>query len=99
MTTTRHGAAGGPSTLGDLEATDAFVARHIGTSHEDQAAMLATLGYPSRAALMDAIVPASIRRAVPLALPLAVPETEALARLKTIAPKNRVLTSMIGQGY
>ena len=99
MTTTRHGAAGGASTLGDLEATDAFVARHIGTSHEDQAAMLATLGYPSRAALMDAIVPASIRRAVPLALPPSVPETEALARLKAIASKNRVLTSMIGQGY
>src|SRR5437660_2354613 len=99
MTTTRHGEAGGPSTLGVLEGTDAFVARHIGTSHEDQAAMLATLGYPSRAALMDAIVPASIRRAVPLALPPSVPETEALARLKAIASKNRVLTSMIGQGY
>src|SRR5207247_5837034 len=41
----------------------------------------------------------AIRRAAPIALPLAVPETEALARLKAIASKNRVLTSMIGQGY
>ena len=48
---------------------------------------------------MDAIVPASIRRAAPLALPPPVPEAEALARLKAIAAKNRVLTSMIGQGY
>ncbi len=85
--------------LSALEATDAFVARHIGTSPADQAAMLDTLGYPSRAALMEAIVPASIREATPLGLPPSVPETEALARLNAIAAKNRVLTSMIGQGY
>jgi glycine dehydrogenase len=86
-------------TLAALEATDAFVARHIGTSPADQRAMLAALGYASRAALMDAIVPAAIRRTSSLALPPPVPETEALARLKAIAAKNRVLTSMIGQGY
>jgi len=86
-------------TLAALEANDAFVARHIGTSPADQAAMLATLGFPSRAALMDAIVPASIRRAKALDLPPPVPETEALSRLKVMAAKNRVLTSMIGQGY
>ena len=61
--------------------------------------MLATLGFPSRAALMDAIVPASIRRAKALDLPPPVSETDALSRLKVIAAKNRVLTSMIGQGY
>jgi len=92
---TRNAASG----LAALEATDAFIARHIGTSPADQAAMLDALGYPSRAALMEAIVPASIREAAPLALPPAVPETEALARLSAIAAKNRVLTSMIGQGY
>ena len=96
MTTITDGAR---SALASLEAPDAFVARHIGTSPADQAAMLDTLGYPSRAALMEAIVPASIREATPLALPPAVPETVALARLKAIAAKNRVLTSMIGQGY
>ena len=99
MTMPRHGAAAAASPLAALEATDAFITRHIGTSPEDQAAMLSTLGYPSRAALMSAIVPASIRRATPLALPPAVSETEALARLRTIAAKNCVLTSMIGQGY
>ena len=36
----------------------AFVARHIGTTPDDQAAMLRVLGFDSRAALMDAIVPA-----------------------------------------
>ena len=85
--------------LSALERSDAFIARHIGTSADDQAAMLAVLGYPSRAALMDAIVPASIRRTAPLALPGPVSETEALAALKAIAAKNRVLKSFIGQGY
>jgi len=85
--------------LSALEQTDAFVARHVGTTAADQAAMLAALRYPSRAALMDAIVPASIRREAPLALPGPVTETEALARLKAIAAKNRVLKSFIGQGY
>jgi glycine dehydrogenase len=85
--------------LSALERSDAFVARHIGTSDDDQAAMLAALGYPSRAALMDAAVPASIRRTAPLSLPAPVSETEALCALKAIAAKNRVLKSFIGQGY
>jgi glycine dehydrogenase len=76
-----------------------FAARHVGTTPDDQAAMLAVLGYPSRAALIDAIVPAGIRERAPLPLPSPVPEWEALARLKAIAAQNRVLTSHIGQGY
>jgi glycine dehydrogenase len=85
--------------LTTLECGDAFIARHIGTTPADQAAMLAALGHPTRAALMDAIVPAAIRRAKPLALPPAMSEAAALARLKSIAARNRVLQSFIGQGY
>jgi glycine dehydrogenase len=85
--------------LAALEQRDAFIARHIGTSPADQAEMLATLGYASRDALMDAIVPAAIRCAAPLSLPDAVGEADALARMKAIAAKNRVLRSFIGQGY
>jgi glycine dehydrogenase len=85
--------------LTTLECGDAFIARHIGTTPADQAAMLAALGHPTRAALMDAIVPAAIRRAKPLALPAAMSEAAALARLKSIAARNRVLQSFIGQGY
>ncbi len=87
------------SPLAALEDRDAFIARHIGTSPADQAAMLAVLEKPSRKALMDAIVPAAIRRAAPLALASPMTEVEALARLQTIGAKNRVLTAMIGQGY
>ena len=61
--------------------------------------MLAVLGYPSRTALIDAIVPAAIRRKEPLALEGAMTEAGALARLKAIAAKNQVLKSFIGQGY
>jgi hypothetical protein len=87
------------STLAALEERDAFIARHIGTTAEDQATMLGALGYPTRDALMTAIVPAAIRRAAPLALPGPMPETEALERLRAIAAKNRVMKSFIGQGY
>ncbi len=85
--------------LSALEAHDAFIARHIGTSAAEQQAMLAALAMPSRAALMDAIVPESIRRTKPLALRSALSEREALARLAALAARNRVLTSCIGQGY
>jgi glycine dehydrogenase len=40
--------------------------------------MLAALGYPTRDALIAAIVPASIRRTTPLALPEPITETAAL---------------------
>jgi len=85
--------------LADLEGRADFASRHIGTSAADQGAMLATLGFASRAALVDAIVPPAIRAKAPLALPAPVPEHEALARLVAIAAKNRVLRSFIGQGY
>jgi glycine dehydrogenase len=85
--------------LSSLEQHRGFVDRHIGTSDDDQAAMLEVLGYPTRAALIDAVVPASIRRAAPLALAKAKGEEEALHELKQLASKNRVLKSFIGQGY
>jgi len=64
--------------------------------------MLSVLGYASRAALIDAVVPANIRRKDKLDLgeffePL--PEMAALAKLKAIASQNKVMKSMIGQGY
>jgi glycine dehydrogenase len=61
--------------------------------------MLATLGRASRTALMDAIVPDAIRERDAVPLPPALSEAEALAKLKSIAAGNRVLTSFIGQGY
>ena len=89
----------GKASLAALEDRDAFVARHVGTSARDQAAMLEALGYATRDALIDAIVPEAIRLREPLPLPGPVDEAGALARLRAIATRNRVLKSFIGQGY
>jgi glycine dehydrogenase len=85
--------------LAELEQQDAFQARHIGPGAEEQAAMLALLGLPTRAALMEAVVPAAIRLQAPLALPGPRTEAQALADLKRIAGRNEVFRSFIGQGY
>src|SRR5260370_14460137 len=68
--------------LEELEQHRGFVDRHIGTSESDQREMLKTLGYPSRAALIDAVVPPSIRSREPLPLSAAKGEEEALDLLK-----------------
>jgi glycine dehydrogenase len=85
--------------LAELENPTAFAARHIGVEPADEPRMLAAIGVASRAALVDAIVPHDIRRAKPMALPAPLGEAEALAELKAIARRNRVLKSFIGQGY
>jgi glycine dehydrogenase len=83
----------------ELENATEFVARHIGPSAEDEAHMLSVIGAASRSALIDAVVPADIRRSRPMDLPAPLTEAQALAELKAIAAKNRVLKSFIGQGY
>lgn len=85
--------------LSELEQRDDFVMRHIGTSPGDQKKMLGTLGYSSRAALINDVVPTSIRRHAPPKLSPAQPEAEALALLKQMAASNKVYRSFIGQGY
>src|SRR6266705_5724649 len=85
--------------LDELEQHRGFVDRHIGTSASEQGEMLKTLGYPSRAALIDAIVPPSIRCREPLPLSAAKGEEEALDLLKAMARRNRIVKSYIGQGY
>jgi glycine dehydrogenase len=76
-----------------------FLDRHIGVHRGDIELMLDVVGQPSADDLLDAVVPASIRTRDPLSLPMAVSEPEAIAELTEIAHRNRVMTSMIGQGY
>ncbi len=85
--------------LRSLEHHDAFVARHIGPNEAEIATMLEVVGHASLDALTDAIVPASIKSPAPLALPEAISEVEALAKIRAIAGRNRVMRSFIGQGY
>ncbi|WP_431258015.1 aminomethyl-transferring glycine dehydrogenase [Roseateles chitinivorans] len=83
----------------ELENASEFHARHIGPDAHDETLMLSAIGAASRAALIDAIVPAAIKRAAKMDLPDAVTESQALAELKGIAGRNQILKSFIGQGY
>ncbi|SEF63504.1 glycine dehydrogenase (decarboxylating) alpha subunit /glycine dehydrogenase (decarboxylating) beta subunit [Thermomonospora echinospora] len=76
-----------------------FADRHIGPSPDDHARMLARIGYADVDALIADAVPAAIRTGRPLELPAALSESAALERLRELAARNRVLTSMIGLGY
>ncbi len=77
----------------------AFPDRHIGPSAADVERMLGVLGLASLDDLIDQAVPAAIRDDKPLALDDAISEPHALAHLRRLADRNRVLTSLIGQGY
>ncbi len=76
-----------------------FARRHIGPSPEDIREMLRTVGVDSLDTLIAQTVPAEIRQRNPLDLGRALSEAEALRRAHAAAARNRVLTSMIGQGY
>ncbi|WP_273688267.1 aminomethyl-transferring glycine dehydrogenase [Ketogulonicigenium vulgare] len=72
--------------------------RHIGPSPNEMAEMLRVVGTQSLDTLIDETIPASIRQKDTLDwAPLS--EHDLLARMREVAGKNRVLTSLIGQGY
>ncbi|MEO5714717.1 MAG: aminomethyl-transferring glycine dehydrogenase [Luteolibacter sp.] len=82
-----------------MSARTDFRSRHLGPVDSEREEMLRDTGYPSLSALIDAAVPAGIRMEGALSLPEARSEHEALAWLKSVMGKNKVLKSFIGQGY
>ena len=76
-----------------------FLSRHLGPVGTEREEMLRQTGFASLEALVDAAVPAAIRLDHALSLPEARSESDALAWLRSIASRNRVLKSCIGQGY
>ena len=81
-----------------LAPTDTFARRHLGDDAAATQEMLRLLGYSTVEALVDAAVPACIRRQ-PLRLPAAAGESAALAELRQVAAENQVYRSFIGLGY
>jgi glycine dehydrogenase len=77
----------------------AFVTRHIGLDPADERQMLDAVGVASRAALIDEVVPSGILRGSPMRLPPPVSEEMALAELRGLASRNKLLRSFLGQGY
>jgi len=88
-----------PPSLRTLESASPFASRHIGPEAGDTQTMLRTLGFDSLDALSEAIVPTSIAGSAGLKLDAALSEVEALGKIRAIAGKNKVLKSVIGQGY
>ncbi|RPJ35438.1 MAG: glycine dehydrogenase (aminomethyl-transferring) [Verrucomicrobiaceae bacterium] len=82
-----------------MPAHSAFSRRHLGPTDSERDEMLRIAGYPTLDALIQAAVPGGIRMDAALDLPAARAEHEALAELKAVMGKNRVLKSYIGQGY
>ncbi|MEU8912722.1 aminomethyl-transferring glycine dehydrogenase [Streptomyces nigrescens] len=86
-------------TFTESSASGEFATRHIGVGDADRAKMLAEVGYPTLAALIDAAVPNGIRSTSELNLPAAATETEARAELQELASRNTVAVPMSGLGY
>ena len=83
----------------DYDPYDFANRRHIGPSPAEMTEMLKVIGYHSLDEMIDDTVPGSIRQKVPLTWGAAMTEREALDKLRETANKNKVLTSLIGQGY
>jgi glycine dehydrogenase len=76
-----------------------FSRRHIGPTPADIQQMLEAVGVSSLQELVEQTVPASIREDLPLKIGPGLSESEMLERMRAIASKNQVFTSLIGQGY
>src|SRR4051812_8375526 len=88
-----------PGHLDPHAATDNFPRRHLGSTDEEVAAMLKTIGLESMEALVDRAVPQAIRLRQPLNIPAAQGEHEALEELRALGKCNQVRKSFLGQGY
>ena len=73
--------------------------RHIGPSPAEMEQMLQVVGAKDLAALIEDTLPKEIRQKEPLEFGKPKSERELLHHMKEVAGKNKVLTSLIGQGY
>jgi glycine dehydrogenase len=85
--------------LTDYNPYDFANRRHIGPSPAEISDMLEVVGAASLDALIDETVPGSIRQKAPLAFGDPMSEREVLDHLRATAKKNKVMLSLIGQGY
>jgi glycine dehydrogenase len=85
--------------LASLEASDGFVARHIGPSEADIAGMLPVVGAATLDDLAAKTVPGAIRTNRALDLPPPIDEAGVIAELRELASRNTVKKSLIGMGY
>ena len=70
--------------------SEQFSGRHIGPSTAEVQDMLETLGYKSLDELTGTALPKAIQNSLPMDLPAALQEHEALAELKVLMSKNKL---------
>lgn len=79
---------------------DSFSQRHLGPNAQDQIKMLHSLQLNSLDELLERALPTSIRLNTELDLPLkGLSEADFLTKARSIANKNQVFKSYLGQGY
>jgi glycine dehydrogenase len=78
---------------------ESFSTRHIGPDPTERNAMLKTTGAVSMDALIDEAIPQRIRLQKPLAVPTGQSEYEFLKELRSLASRNEIFKSYLGQGY
>ncbi len=88
-----------PFTPTDYDPYDFANRRHIGPSPEEMAEMFQVVGVETLDQLIEQTVPASIRQAEPLDFGAPKSERELLWHMRQVAKKNKVFTTMIGQGF
>ncbi|HSO68473.1 MAG TPA: aminomethyl-transferring glycine dehydrogenase [Arachnia sp.] len=82
----------------DYDPDDFAHRRHIGPSPAEMQRMLAAIGVASLDELIDQTIPEGLRQSEPLAWePLT--EHRLTQKLRAVAARNQVATSLIGQGY
>ena len=76
-----------------------FAPRHLGNDPAEVAVMLKTIGVNTLEQLIDETIPHTIRMNETLDIPEALSEWQYSRHIKSLAEKNKVFRSYIGQGY
>jgi glycine dehydrogenase len=82
-----------------LEASNAFISRHVAPSDAEIKAMLAAVGVADLDALTAKTIPQAIRSTSRMDLPPPVDEAAVIAELAGLAARNTAVKSLIGLGY
>ena len=85
--------------LTDYKPYDFANRRHIGPSPAETAKMLKVIGAKDLDDLVAQTLPEDIRQKKPLEYAAGMSESELLSYMKDVSKMNRVVTSLIGQGY
>lgn len=79
--------------------TDAYLNRHVGSTKQETEEMLKTVGKTSLQEMVQTIIPPEAIRPAVIFNFHSQSELEALSWLRSMGAQNRILKSMIGQGY